>query len=87
MRLRLALVDDHEAMRGILRRLLAPEHDIVAEATNGPDALTAVRELSPDILLLDISMPAMSGFAVARQLAKEANPVKILFVTQHSEPS
>jgi len=74
-------------MRGKLRLLLAHDYDIVGEASDGAGALTAARELQPDVLLLDISMPVMNGFAVARQLVKEENPAKILFVTHHSEPA
>jgi DNA-binding NarL/FixJ family response regulator len=86
-RIRLLLADDHHTMLERLRRLLEADHDIVGAVADADQIVTAVVELAPDILLLDVSMPAQSGFVIARRLREGLSPVKILFVTQHSEPA
>ena len=85
-RYRLLLAEDHEGMRRRMRRMLEPNHDVVGEVADGAAVTDAVRDLQPDILLLDITMPSMNGFEVLRQLARESTPVKVLFVTQHADP-
>jgi DNA-binding NarL/FixJ family response regulator len=68
------LVDDHDSFRTQVRALLsASGYDVVGEVGTGREALRAVRELVPDVLLLDIQLPDMSGFDVAAEIA--ANPV------------
>ena len=64
------IVDDEPLARARLRRLLAPEPDvrIVAECADGPTAVAAVRQHAPDLLLLDVQMPGMDGFATLRAL-------------------
>jgi YesN/AraC family two-component response regulator len=69
---RILIADDSAVVRRGLRELI--EHtldwDVCGEAVNGREAIQAVRELHPDILLLDLAMPGMSGFDTARELAK-----------------
>ncbi len=86
-RYRLLLADDQSEIRGRIRAVLAANHDIVGEVTDGLGVSAAVRKLHPDIVLLDISMPEMSGFAVMRQLARDCLTVKVVLVTQHTEPA
>jgi CheY-like chemotaxis protein len=86
-RLRIVLAEDHEETRELLRHFVNRKHDIVRAVGNGEAVLPAVQELHPDFVLLDISMPGMSGFAVARQLRRDAPEVKIVFITQHGEPA
>ncbi len=85
VRYRLLLAEDHEGMRHRLRRMLEPDHDVVGEVVDGAAVSGAVRELHPDILLLDITMPSMNGFEVLRGLRRESSLVKVLFVTQHAD--
>ena len=64
------LADDHPIVRRGIRSLLltAPDIEVVAEAKSGQEALNLVNEMAPDVLLLDMEMPGMSGVDVAKQL-------------------
>jgi two-component system LytT family response regulator len=81
-RIRAALVDDEELARRVLRELLAahPDVEIVAECANGFEAVKAVAELKPDLLLLDVQMPKLDGFDVLDLLGGE---IAVIFVTAY----
>jgi two-component system, NarL family, nitrate/nitrite response regulator NarL len=82
------LADDHESVRRGIRGLLdkAPDIVIVGEAINGKDALRTVKELEPDVLLLDIEMPGMNGIEVARKLKQNGGKgVKILVLSAYDD--
>lgn len=80
MSVRILLVDDHHQYRQNLRALLetAPGLQVVAESTNGPDALQRVRELSPDLVLMDVALPGMSGVEATRLIVAGFPRVKVL---------
>jgi two-component system LytT family response regulator len=82
--LRVAIVDDEELARRVLREYLSgePGLEIVAECANGFEAVKAVGELKPDLLLLDIQMPKLDGFEVLELLD---DPVAVIFVTAYDE--
>jgi len=82
MTIRAIIVDDEPlARRGLELRLReAPDVAIVRQCANGREALTAIAELQPDLMFLDIQMPGMSGFDVIRQVPQESLPM-IVFVT------
>lgn len=82
--LRVALVDDEAPARALLREYLAaqPGVEIVAECANGFEAVRAVEESRPDLLLLDIQMPGLSGFDVLELTGRE---VAVVFVTAYDE--
>jgi two-component system LytT family response regulator len=84
--LRVFVTDDEAPARRKLLRFLAEESGVlvVGEAANGPATIAGVRETSPDLLLLDIQMPGMDGFAVVEALEMIALPA-IIFVTAHDE--
>jgi two-component system, LytTR family, response regulator len=86
MKLRTITVDDERMALRRLGRLLAHSGDveIVAECTDGPGAVTAVRQHQPDVLFLDVQMPGMSGFEVLRALKDTRLPV-VIFVTAYDE--
>ena len=87
-RIRLLLVDDHPIVRKGISSCLA-RHDhlvIVGEAADGLEAVTRAKELLPDIMLLDIDMPKMSGLAVAEVLRKELPQIKVLILSMHQRP-
>jgi len=80
------VVDDEPAAREAIRTLLAgePRLRIVAEATNGRDAVTVIRRERPDLVFLDVQMPDLDGFEVLEELGDGAPP-GVVFVTAHDE--
>ena len=79
---RILIVDDHAGFRAAARRLLeADSYDVVGEAPDGESAVAAARDLSPDVVLLDIQMPGMDGFEVAARLAEDADPPAVVLVS------
>ncbi|MCH7706531.1 MAG: response regulator transcription factor [Chloroflexi bacterium] len=85
--IRIMLVEDHQVVREGLRRMLEMEDDmkIVAEASNGQEALAWVKTLAPEVILMDIRMPGMSGIETTR-LIKEINPdCKVMVLTLYNE--
>jgi two-component system response regulator NreC len=84
-KMKVLIADDHAIVREGLRALLEVQPDIkvVGEATDGKEALTRVKEIQPDIVLMDITMPGINGLE-ATWLIKQQNPdVKILVLTVH----
>lgn len=76
------IVDDHEAFRDAARSLLETEgFDIVGEAAGGCDALTEAERLRPDVVLLDIQLPDLDGFAVADRLAVTAAAPDVVLIS------
>jgi two-component system response regulator NreC len=86
-KIRLLLVDDHEIVRAGLRMLFMaePDMEIVGEAGSAEEALRAVRKVKPDVVLMDVAMPGMSGIEATRRI-KEADPgVAVLALTMHED--
>jgi two-component system response regulator NreC len=81
------LVDDHEVVRRGLRMLLESQPDlvIVGEASTGGEALQLAQELRPDIILMDITLPDISGIEATRQLQQLASQSKIIALTIHED--
>ena len=72
------IVDDHPTFRASARLLLAAEgYDVVGEAADGAAAVAAVRELRPQLVLLDVQLPDMDGFEVARRIAGASTVVLV----------
>jgi two-component system nitrate/nitrite response regulator NarL len=84
-KIRLLLVDDHPVVRKGIGSCLArqPELEIIGEASDGVEAVKKARELMPDIILMDIDMPQMSGLAVTELLRKEMPKIKVLILSMH----
>src|SRR5512135_3186690 len=80
------IVDDEPPARQKLRALLAREPDVavVGEATDGVEAVDSIRNLSPDLVFLDIQMPRLDGFGVISEVGVERMPV-VVFVTAYDE--
>lgn len=77
--------DEHLARRGLSVRLKQlPEVEVIAECANGHEALSAIAELSPDLLFLDIQMPGMDGFEVIENLQADNLP-QVIFVTAYND--
>ncbi len=83
--LRVVIVDDEHIARQRMRRLLESEAalTIVAECATGVEAVAAVKQLMPDLLLLDVQMPELDGFAVVEALSPDTMPL-VIFVTAHN---
>nr|WP_315156420.1 response regulator transcription factor [uncultured Flavobacterium sp.] len=84
-KIRVVLADDHVFVRDGIKSLLENEVNItvVGEATDGLEALTLIDELKPDLLILDIRMPNMTGIEVVEQLRSKSNFVKIVMLSMH----
>jgi len=82
--MRIAIVDDEELARQVLREYLTrlPDVEVVAECANGFEAVKAVSELRPDLLLLDVQMPKLSGFEVLELVGKD---VAVVFTTAYDQ--
>ncbi|MCW8844563.1 MAG: LytTR family DNA-binding domain-containing protein [Gammaproteobacteria bacterium] len=85
--MRILIVDDEAPARVRLRRMLedAGEHEVVAEAGNGEQALRLNHELSPDAILLDIRMPGMDGLECARHLSTDNEGPAVIFTTAYDQ--
>lgn len=81
------LADDHQMFRQGLRTLLeaAPDIEVVGEASDGQESLKEIERLQPDIAVLDIAMPGLTGIEVAKRLAKIAPRTKVLILTMHDD--
>jgi DNA-binding NarL/FixJ family response regulator len=80
------LADDHEDFLEVVVRLLEPHFDVVRVVGDGEAALVEAAKLHPDFLVLDISMPVLSGIEAARQLQAAGSSTKIVFLTVHDDP-
>jgi len=86
--MRILIVDDNDRVRRGVADLLAatPGWEVCGEACNGAEGVQKSKELVPDVILLDISMPGLGGLEVARLLRKEVPSAKILIMSQNDAP-
>ena len=88
IRRRILIADDHEVMRRGLRGLVESQEEwsVCGEAIEGNEAISKTRELRPDLLILDVGMPGVSGIEAASQILKDDPNMKILFFTMYDSP-
>jgi two-component system nitrate/nitrite response regulator NarL len=82
---RVLLVEDHALIRDRVSELLLPACEIVGTAENGRAALEAVRTLRPDVVVLDVSLPDISGLDVAAQVRRDDAAVSIVFLSAYDD--
>ena len=89
MPIKVLLVDDHSLVRRGFRRLLEddPEIRVVAEASDGNEAVTAAAEFHPDVVVMDFALPSMNGAVAARHILKDRPETAVLILSMHAEPS
>jgi two-component system LytT family response regulator len=83
---RVLIVDDEPRARGLIRKMLlsAKEFEVVGECSNGYEGIASVRNLKPDLMLLDVQMPEIDGFRVLEELRGEPMP-QVVFITAHDQ--
>jgi DNA-binding NarL/FixJ family response regulator len=88
-KLRILLADDHKVVRDGLRLLIETQRDmrVVGEAADGKEALRQARDLKPDVVVMDLSMPELNGLQATERLKAERSPVKVVALTVHEDPS
>ena len=84
---RVLLVDDESLVRRILKEILSAYQDLelVGEAANGKEAISAVERLQPDVVVMDIRMPALDGIAAARVITEKYRHVKIIGLSEYAQ--
>ncbi len=85
--IRIILVDDHQVLRDGLKALINSEVDlqVIAEAENGQTAIDLFQELHPDIIIMDLGMPGMSGMAAIKKIRKLDADVRIVVLSMHND--
>jgi len=86
-KIKILLVDDNSKVRQGINRMLkrSPRVEIVGEAGSGKEALELVKKATPDIVLLDVQMPGMNGYEVARRLAESGSSAQVLALSGYNE--
>lgn len=84
--IKVLLVDDHALIRDGLRRLLQDCHDleVVGEASDGREALRMLRQLRPEVAVMDLSMPGLDGIEATKQIVAEGLSTRVLILTMHA---
>jgi DNA-binding NarL/FixJ family response regulator len=88
-KLRILLADDHETVREGLRMILnsQPDMQVVGTASDGREAVTQCERITPDVVIMDISMPGLNGLAATQQLMERCPGAKVLTLTRHADSS
>jgi len=85
MKKRMLLADDHKIVLEGLRSLLEPEYEIVGAVEDGRELLAKAKELRPDVIIADISMPKLNGIEAVSQIKKTDSQIKVIFLTMHPD--
>src|SRR4030042_1408757 len=85
--IRVLVVDDHTLVRDGVRALLQliTDIEVVGEATNGKEALSLIKKLRPDVVLMDLAMPIMNGLEATRRIRREFPGTRVLALTQYDD--
>jgi DNA-binding NarL/FixJ family response regulator len=87
MKLRIVIVDDHQLLREGLKSLLEgePDMEVVGEAENGHESVRLVKQLKPDLVVMDVGMPGLNGMDATRQVLADNPGVKVLALSMHTD--
>lgn len=87
MSVRILLADDHQMMREGLRKMLDshPDYEVVAEVGDGRSAVERTRELTPDVVIMDVTMPDLNGIEATRQIVSQEGGTRVLALSMHAE--
>jgi DNA-binding NarL/FixJ family response regulator len=87
MKIKILLVDDHKILRDGIRSLVKgyPDMDVIGEAADGKTALRLVEELSPDVVIMDISMPDLNGIDATRRIIADHPKIKVIALSMHHD--
>ena len=87
MSIRILIADDHQMLRDGLRAILErdPEIEVIGEASDGRTAVAMARELRPDVVAMDVSMPDLNGVEATRQIKAENPALKVIALSRHSD--
>jgi len=87
MKTRILIADDHKIIRDGLHILIArqPDMEVAGEARTGIEAVKLARELNPDVIIMDVTMPELGGMDAARQITAESKEIKIIGLSMHSD--
>ena len=83
---RIIIADDHTMLVEAFEKLLSPECDVVAKVADGRALVAAVRELRPEVVVLDVAMPLLNGLDAGRQIKQLDPSIKLVFVTMNEDP-
>ena len=83
---RVLLADDHLQLRAALEQLLAVDSVVVGTVSDGGALVSAARDLRPDVVVADISMPVLNGLQAARQIKQSLPDVRFVFLSVHADP-
>ena len=86
-RSRVLLADDHVLILEGLQKILEPYHEVVGAVSDGRSLVDTALRLKPDLIVLDVTMPLLSGIDAARQIRKSLPRLKLLFLTVHTNPA
>ena len=82
---RVMVADDHRIFAEGLKRLLEPEYEVVSIVKDGKSLIAAAKELQPDVIVADISMPGVSGIEAARQILEDNPDARVVLLTMHAD--
>ncbi len=84
-RIRVLLADDHRIVREALRLVLEQECEVIAEASNGEQAVALAAQLKPQVVVMDVGMPGIGGLSAAHRIARQSPACKVLVLSQYDD--